>query len=171
LQQVTDNWQGRIERMKVDWRDRAVDWLEKARDFVAAVPSRWTELKDSVRRDPKLLLQSPAARGLLFGLAVAVCVLVFVGVVEQIAPEPPAGVWEASANGSFQVICSDSECGHRWTMVQQLDFDDWPVDCPNCEQTTGQRLLRCPGDACGRWVAAHVDLDGRRTCPHCQARW
>jgi hypothetical protein len=151
--------------------DLAIAWLEAAQTFAASLPSRWTDLREQIRQDPKALLQTHAARALLFGLGAAVVLAVFLGVVEGLAPAPSGQVGQPSRVGTFQIACTDEECGHRWALTERLDFDDWPVRCPRCGQRTGYRLVRCPDPDCGKWGPAQVDESGRRTCPHCGARW
>jgi hypothetical protein len=149
----------------------AVAWLEAGRSFASSVPSRWTDLKEQIRRDPKILLQTHAARASLFGAGVAVVLVVFLGVVEGLAPGPGKGIVQPSRVGTFQVVCTGEQCGHRWVLTKPLDFDHWPVQCPACGQRAGYRLMRCPQPDCGRWVPGRVDVSGRRTCPHCGTRW
>ena len=157
--------------MKRSLSELAGAWLEAGRSFASSLPSRWTDLKEQIRQDPKVLLQTHAARALLFGVGAAVVLVVLLGVVEGLAPAPSSQTSKPSRVGTFQVVCTDEQCGHRWVLTKRLDFDDWPVRCPDCGQMTGYRLVRCPDPDCGRWVSGQVDESGRRTCPHCGTRW
>jgi len=151
-----------------DW---VAAWLQAAETFAASLPSRWADLREQVRQDPRILLRTHAARALLLGLGAAVVLVVFLGVVEGLAPGPGKGIRQPSRVGTFQAVCTDERCGHRWVLTKRLDFDDWPVGCPSCGQMTGYRLVRCPNPDCGRWVPGQVGESGHRTCPHCGTRW
>ena len=71
------------------------------------------------------------------------------------------------------VRCHNPQC--KWskglhTIQLEPDFDDWPTDCPKCNQEKLRPVVSCPNTKCRKWVVPRVLEDGSRFCPKCGSR-
>lgn len=66
------------------------------------------------------------------------------------------------AFSNIKLKCSRAECGHEHTAKLALNFNAFPVDCPQCGQRTAYLLTTCPG-----CQTHYANVDFRERVQHC----
>ena len=98
---------------------------------------------------------------------VAVCVVVIAIVVLSWGRDSDVEIALKKGLRS-NVACSNGEC--NWTSGDfraQPDDEDWPKQCPKCEQTTLYRAEQCY--VCQEMTYLKPEANGAVLCRHCKA--
>jgi len=135
-------------------------------------PSQRQRLGDwfaAVREEPVLIWQTPQIRYTVYGLGALAGVMVLVWGTSLLEPVVPQGVQPRTRTANFHVVCSNPDCSHQFVIIRKFRFDDFPVACPQCEQETGRRAVRCGSPTCRRRYVAPIESDGRLHCSACGA--
>lgn len=156
--------------MPLSERNRLVTWYLLVKDeWLPTQRRRLEEWWSAVRAEPRLAWETPQVRYGVFGLGIVAAVLVVASLFNALTLPPPAAARPEATTANFHVVCSNPTCGHHFLIVGKFGFDDFPVNCPRCNQKTGQRALRCKSSVCqGRYVPT-VEKDGQLHCRICDA--
>ncbi len=150
--------------MPVEKDSKIAKWIAAIREGLPALRAHFDEWKDAVREEPTLIWATPAIRYTAYGLVGLIVVGVLVwsaGLFHPAEVAPPA------ETANFHVLCTAPGCAHHFVINREFDFDDFPVICPQCEQKTGQRAVRCLSKTCnGCWVVP-TKRDHQYRCPFC----
>jgi hypothetical protein len=133
----------------------------RIRDWWRSLPQHWNEWREGLREDPTLFWRTPLIKISFICIGT---VLFFVAVDALIAglapPSTGSGTTEATPTATLYVICTNSDCRHRFSVTKPMDFDAWPITCTKCGQNTVYRATRCT--VCGHWRAKD-----HGNCPFC----
>jgi DNA-directed RNA polymerase subunit RPC12/RpoP len=136
-------------------REHVADWPRACRQW-------WLDFKT----DPLLLWRTPLVRISLWCLlGIAVLLLAHFG-GNWVSTADPAAFTEPTQTAILYVACTSSTCGHAFRSEQALDFNDWPLTCPQCAGATAYRAELC--GRCRRWFATPPGAD--TACPHCRQK-
>ena len=120
-----------------------------------------------VRKEPRLLWETPAIRYAIYGIAGVIVFWLVVLLVGFLTPAPPAGARDAAATADYHVVCADPACGYNFVIKRKFGFDDFPVMCDFCKTRQGMSGRMCFSALCqGRWVAP-IKVDDKQKCPMC----
>lgn len=139
----------------------------RGRVWLAAWPERWRAWRAELREDPTVLWRTPAIR--LGGLALAGIALLAAAHVLTAALTPaaaPGALQAPTRTATLYVACTNPACLTSFVTRQPMDFRDWPLECPQCGQSSVYRATVCR--ACGQWFATVPGSS--KECPHCAAR-
>lgn len=154
--------------MDLKLTQRVTQAVEAVRVWLPAVPYHAREFAVQFRADPMAMLRTPGARVAIISCVGFVLVLTIYSVGEWIAPSDDMG--DVAETVSVRVRCVNAKC--EWkkgnhTCKVDVDFDDWPTECPKCEQDTLYPVLRCHNSKCRKWVVPRIQQDGTKRCPRC----
>jgi hypothetical protein len=138
------------------------------RTQVQSLPDRWREFREAFQEDPAAIWHSPLTRiagWILLGIVILVIGWLLIGMISP--PDTGGGAFTtATPTATLYVACSNPNCAHDYTTRQKMDFDDWPLICPECGQESVYRATRC--DVCRQWYSTAPGAPD--ACPHCAAR-
>jgi len=148
-------------------RNRLAEWVVLVRQQAPVLRDQLYEWVDEVRKQPRLIWESPAIRYSVYFLGAIILTWVVTGTASLVAPPPPPDAKAAATTADFHVICSDERCLSHFIIHKEFGFDDFPVVCPKCGEKRGQRALRCNSPTCrGAWIIP--DKVGKMLrCPRC----
>lgn len=156
--------------MPLPSRSRVSEWFVLLKD--EWLPSQWARLVawgGAVREEPYLIWQTPTIRYGVYALGCLLGVWVLVWAASLLEPAPVKDARPRAQTANFHVVCTNPECGHHFMIAREFGFKKFPVECPKCQQRTGQRATRCNSAACrGRFVAT-IEIDGELRCSQCGA--
>lgn len=141
------------------------DLPHRVRDQVETFAGNWKQWRSDVREDPSLLWRSAVIRipaWIIIGLALYFGLRGLLGGIFS----GPTDVGDSTPLATLYVVCTNPDCAHHFQTRRPIDFADWPIACPVCNQMTVQRARLCP--KCRHWVAI-APGDGSGSCPHCAA--
>jgi hypothetical protein len=147
--------------------NRLAEWLLLFRRQTPIVRERFAQWLAEVRQEPGLVWDTSAVR---YTVYVLVGLILLAGArcgVRMITPPPPASAKAPALTADFHVLCSDGGCGVHFVINRKFEFSGFPVDCPRCKKTTGERAVKCYSPGCrGKWVTVD-DSSGRAKCSQC----
>jgi len=132
----------------------------KLAEWVVAIRAHAPELRraagewcEQVRDEPVLLWETPAIRYGVYGLCAMLLVACISFGIRMITPPAPAGAGPEATTADFHVLCAHPECGAHFVIHRKFGFSRFPVECPHCGRTSGQRAVPCTAEDCTqRWV-------------------
>jgi hypothetical protein len=143
------------------------EWLLILRERWPVMRRQAGEWVGQVREEPILLWQTPAIRYCMYAVGVLIFIWLISIAAGSIAPPLPEEAKARAKTADFHVICTDERCMHHWMINREFGFDDFPVQCPKCNQMTGRQAVRCYSGECkGQWVVP-TEREGVRYCPIC----
>jgi predicted RNA-binding Zn-ribbon protein involved in translation (DUF1610 family) len=147
-------------------RSPLADLPHRVRDEWQALPGRWRAWRADFDEDPTLIWRTPVVR--IIGIVILGIGLLLLGqwLITGLSPTSGGAFAEATPTATLYVACTNTQCRHHFTITTPMDFDEWPVTCPECGEKTAYRASRCPD--CGQWFA--VVPGAAKACPHCAAR-
>jgi len=149
--------------------NRLVEWLMLFRKQWPVAREHIANWLEAVREEPRLAWETSAVRYTVYGLGGLVLLWFVTNLSGWIAPPPPSAR-PAATTADFHVVCSDSQCAHHFVIHRKFGFDDFPVECPQCQRETGVSARRCNSASCGgRWIAPQRTDQGLQ-CPVCGAK-
>lgn len=155
-------------RMPVGKESKLLLLVDAVKEWLPTVRVRFGEWWAACRGEPILFWHTPAIRYSAFALGGLLAIWAVLGVVGMFTPAGKTGVPRATT-ADFHVICTDPACGAQFVIKKPFGFHKFPVECPRCKKTTGERALRCVSATCkGKWVTPRL-VDGAYRCPDCQA--
>jgi len=147
--------------------NRLAEWVVLLREQVPVVRRRLAAWAEACREEPRLIWQTSAVRYATYCLAGLIVLWSVLGVADIIAPAPLASAKPEAITADFHVVCSNPVCGHHFVVRRKFGFKGFPVQCPKCEQKTGEQARRCSSGTCqGRWVVP-LRTDRGLVCPRC----
>jgi hypothetical protein len=150
--------------MPVQKESRIGQWIAALREWSPTLRVRLGEWIEAVRAEPALIWATPTVRYSVYGLGGIIGACLLIWGLEQFQPPqaaPPA------RTADYHVLCTNPACRQHFVINERFNFDGFPVTCPQCSKTTGQRALRCASDTCRRRWVVPVERDGAFHCPYC----
>ena len=143
-------------------------------DLPHAIRRQWTDLpvnyrqwRDDLKADHSLFWRTTAVRiglWILLGVAVLIGLRALMGISGFSAVGPLRE--EPTPLATLYVACTSPVCRHPYVSRQAMDFNDWPLKCPQCEAESVYRAHLCP--ECREWYAIAPQTPG--ACPTCADR-
>lgn len=147
--------------------NRLVEWLMLARTQTPVLHERLAIWWTAVREEPRLAWETTAVRYVVYVIGAVVLWRTVAWGIWFISPPPPPDAKPQATTADFHVLCTEPRCGTHFVIHRAFGFDDFPVECPQCKQRTGQAARLCNSPTCdGRWVVPFL-RDGTKTCPYC----
>lgn len=141
-------------------------WTHHVRESLAAWPAQFRQWREELRHDPTLLWRTAAVR-VGFWLLLGIGALLGASWLSRaLVPRAGGGFEEATPLATLHVVCTNAACRKQFTTRQPMNFADWPLTCPDCNQLSVYRATLC--STCGTWFA--VAPGGPSGCPACAAR-
>ncbi|MFO0840448.1 MAG: hypothetical protein U1D55_18220 [Phycisphaerae bacterium] len=135
-------------------RESTSDWRERLRAWRA-----------EVREDPTLLWRTPLIRAggwAILGLVSCVIVGRAVSVLSAEFREDSG----RARTATLYVACTNPACLYSTTIVQPINFSQWPIKCEKCGGLTVRRAGLC--EKCRHWFA--LLPENPPGCPYCAAQ-
>ncbi len=152
---------------RVDEESKLTKAVIALREWLPTVKPYLQERYAFVRETPGLVWRLPEVRYplIVLGALLAISLIKFgVGFLSPLAEKQFKPI---ATTGDFHVICTNEQCKKEFVINRKLKFDDFPVECPRCHETTGHRAMRCRSKTCrGKLVPTEL-IRGAYVCPHC----
>lgn len=134
-------------------------YIDALKAWLPSVRLRAAEWVEACREEPALIWQTPAVRYLVYTCGGMVALWIVLALIGSMAPKD---VVPRARTADFHVVCTNPSCGKHFVINRKFGFDDFPVDCPRCQQRTGEQAVRCTGGPRdGAWVPAKLNDQGQ----------
>ena len=152
---------------RVDEESRFTKAVITVREWLPTVKPYLHDRYAFVRETPGVFWRLPEIRYPLILLGGLLVVSLARFAVGFLSPLPESELKPLATTGDFRVICTNHECSKEFVINRKFKFDDFPVQCPACEQQTGHRALRCHSKNCGGRVVPTDLVRGQYLCKQC----